>query len=646
MSHEPAAEPFPELSEERARLASARSCRDRMIERLEHVDPTSSADAITAEYVEMTVWEALDSLRSPGAGEFFGRIDEPSPTGQGNDQWYIGRRHIEDDQHDPVVVDWRAPISAPFYRATAVDPLGVTFRRRFTLADGDLTAYLDEHLDDPDAGDVAAGIPDPVLAEIGAARSGAMREIVATIQAEQDIVIRADIDQALIVQGGPGTGKTAVALHRAAYLLFEHRGRLARDGVLVVGPNRAFLDYIANVLPSLGERSVRQCTALALCIPKVDVVAVDDPELARWKGSGDRLVDLEQTALSSIQPPAADVRVPIGARTHVFDRDLIAQWIDTAKGGVVPINQRRERLRVLAQQELRRRCNGDDQWSQAAPLKTVINKCWPTQKPVSLVDRYLPGPRGKKRTWTAADQYLIDETNTLLNGTPFSYAHVVVDEAQDHSAVALRVIGRRSPAGSLTLVGDVAQSTTPAGQERWADVFAHLGAKGVEGTVADLTIGYRVPEPILEVANRLLPMTGVDATASKSVRGEGDPPAWHRFEPAALFEGTAELVAQVKHRHKLTGVVAPLVLHESITHALGQAGLVAVDHVHELGHDDVPLFSPEAVKGLEFDGVVVVNPHDILGDTSRGARLLYVAMTRAVQELAFVTTAARPPVIA
>ena len=263
-----AVQPFPELADEQARLAHARASRDRMIERLELVDPTSSADAITAEYIEMAVWEALDSLRSPGAGEFFGRIDEPAHTGSGSDHWYIGRRHIEDDDHDPVVVDWRAPISAPFYRATAVDPLGVTFRRRFTLADGELTAYLDEHLDDPDAADVAAGIPDPVLAEIGAARSGAMREIVATIQAEQDIVIRADIDQALIVQGGPGTGKTAVALHRAAYLLFEHRGRLTRDGVLVVGPNRAFLDYIANVLPSLGERSVRQCTALDLCIPK------------------------------------------------------------------------------------------------------------------------------------------------------------------------------------------------------------------------------------------------------------------------------------------------------------------------------------------------------------------------------------------
>jgi DNA helicase IV len=645
---------FPELADERSRLAFARACRDRMIDRLESVDPTRSADEITAEYIEMTVWEALDSLRSPGAGDFFGRIDEPAPRGGAIEEWYIGRRHIENDDGEPVVVDWRAPISAPFYRATAVDPLGVVFRRRFTLAEGEITAYLDEHLDDPDGGSVAAGIPDPVLAEIGAERSGAMREIVATIQAEQDIVIRSDIDQALIVQGGPGTGKTAVALHRAAYLLFEHRARLARDGVLVVGPNQAFLDYISNVLPSLGERAVRQCTALDLCIPKVDLAGVDGADAARWKGSADRLTEIEAAALDLIQPPEEDVVVPIGARRHVFEASLIAEWIDTAKDGVVPINQRRERLRVLAQQELRRRSGGEDRWSEAGPLKSMLNKCWPTQKPVTLVDRYLPGPRGKRRRWTAADQFLLDEANTLLNGTPFTYAHVIVDEAQDQSAVALRVIGRRSPAGSLTLVGDVAQSTTPAGQERWVDVFAHLGTgrsgAGLDGTVADLTIGYRVPEPILTVANRLLPFTGVDATASRSVRSEGDGPSWRTVDGrASLMATVAVVVREVKHRHKLTGVVAPPELHDSITAALAASGLVAVDHVHELGHDDVPLFGAEAVKGLEFDGVVVVNPHDILDadgeNPSRGARLLYVAMTRAVQELAFVTDAPPPDVI-
>ena len=467
---------FPELDRERERLAFARAARDRMIDRLGRVDPHSAADEFTAEYVEVTVEEALEDLRAPGAGDFFGRIDSAPSPGHGPECWYIGRRHIEDDRHDPVVVDWRAPIAAPFYRATAADPLGVELRRRFTLDDGDLTAYLDEHLDDPDAADVAGGIPDPVLAEIGAERTGAMREIVATIQAEQDVVIRAPIDQVLVVQGGPGTGKTAVALHRAAYLLFEHRRRLARDGVLVIGPNRAFLDYVANVLPSLGERSVRQCTVLDLCLPKVDVTAEDEPDTARAKGDVAMLDSLERVALAAIDPPEHDVVVPAGVRRVVFTRAEIGEWLERAADAVIPINQRRLRLRSIAQQELMRRTGRDDFWPQADALRAAVAAAWPTQQPVRLVDRLLPGRRGRRRTWTAADQLLVDEANSLLNGPPLTYGHVVVDEAQDHSAVALRVIGRRSPAGSMTLVGDVAQSTAPAGQERWDDVFAYVGA--------------------------------------------------------------------------------------------------------------------------------------------------------------------------
>jgi DNA helicase IV len=201
----------------------------------------------------------------------------------------------------------------------------------------------------------------------------------------------------------------------------------------------------------------------------------------------------------------------------------------------------------------------------------------------------------------------------------------------------------------MTLVGDVAQSTTPAGQERWADVFAYVvtGAAGtaagrepVATSVAELTIGYRVPEPILARANELLPFTGVDATASRSVRVEGRPP-WHYAAPdGAVGASVADVVREVKHRHRLTGVVAPLERHEEVVAGLAGAGFVAVDHVHELGHDDVPLFGPEQVKGLEFDGVVIVGAEEINDGTPRGARLLYVAMTRAVQELAFVDVTA------
>jgi DNA helicase IV len=641
---------FPDLDAERARLAFARGARDTMIERLESLDPGSAADEITKEYIEVTVADALVDLRGPGAGDFFGRIDE----------WYIGRRHIEDEQHDPVVVDWRAPIAAPFYRATSVDPLGVAFRRRFTLDQGELVAYLDEHLDDPNEGEVAGGIPDPVLAEMGAERSGEMREIVSTIQAEQDIVIRSPIDQIFVVQGGPGTGKTAVALHRAAYLLFEHRARLARDGVLVVGPNRAFLDYIANVLPSLGERTVRQATVDELCIPRVEVTGIDDVELARWKGDAERIRDIEAAAIAMIRPPDADIRVPIGARTHVIEREQFADWLSTALSGTSPLNQRRERMRSLARRELLLRTGSDDAWSKAVPLKAAINKAWPTQKPVRLVDRLLPGPSGKRRTWTRADQLLVDEANSILNGSPFTYGHVIVDEAQDHSAVGLRVIGRRSPSRSMTLVGDVAQSTTPAGQQRWSSVFGHLvghqGGDTSAASIADLTIGYRVPEPILAIANRLLHHTGVDATESRSVRRSGEPPTWHIVAPGAgdhlLAERVAEVAATTRRRRRVSGVVAPSRLHPAIAQAFAEVGMRAVDHVHELAADELPVFDAEAVKGLEFDGVIVVNPHEVLGEgtdepiTERGARLLYVAMTRAVQELHVVTDAEPPAVLA
>jgi DNA helicase IV len=638
---------FPDLDAERARLAFARRARDRMIDRLSRVDPQAAADEITSEYVEMTVFEALADLRTPGAGDFFGRIDT---AGHGRrartERWYLGRRHIEDDQHDPVVVDWRAPVAAPFYRATAADPLGVSLRRRFTLEDGEITAYFDEHLDDPDAADVASGIPDPVLAEIGAERTGAMREIVATIQAEQDIVIRAPIDQVLVVQGGPGTGKTAVALHRAAYLMFEHRRRLARDGVLVVGPNRAFLDYIANVLPSLGERSVRQCTITDLCVPKVDITGSDDAPTAAAKGAARLLEELATAALAVVTPPQDDIVVPIGWRRLVFSVDEIAAWLERAADAVIPVNQRRQRLRAIAGQELLRRTGRDDAWADAEPLRRALDKAWPTQRPVRLVDQFLAarfdGHRGRRRAWTAADQLLVDEANSILNGPPLTYGHVVVDEAQDHSAVGLRVIARRSPRQSMTLVGDVAQSTAPGGQERWNDVFDALAAAAplARSDIAVLSIGYRVPEPILAVANELLPLTGVDATASRSVRTDGPPPRWTACDTASLGATVAAVIGDVKHRHRLTGVVAPTELHDEITAALTVAGLVAVDHVHQLGHDDVPLFGPEQVKGLEFDGVVVVEPDAILDGTPRGARLLYVAMTRAVQELALVTTGA------
>ena len=630
---------FPELPAEVAHMTFSRACRDRMIERFARLDPEGAADEVTKEYIEVTVAEALEDLQTPGAGDFFGRITESS-----RDRWYIGRRHIENDQHDPVVVDWRAPIAAPFYRATHADPFGLAHRRRFTLADGELTAYLDEQLDDPDHETAGSGIPDPVLAEIGAARTGAMREIVATIQAEQDIVIRAPLDQCLVVQGGPGTGKTAVGLHRAAFLLFEHRRRLVRDGVLVVGPNKVFLDYIGNVLPSLGERCVQQRTALDLCVPKVEITGEDDRDTRRRKGSPEMLANLEAASTGHITVPAEDMRIPMGARTITISRDEFAGWLDQAMAAKAPVNKRRDSMKGLVQRDMMRRFDRDDVWEKAPTLRAAVTKAWPTRVPIKLIDQLLPGPSGKKRRWTVADQFLVDEANSLLNGTPFTYGHVVVDEAQDHSAVALRCIGRRSPAGSLTILGDLAQSTTPAGQRDWAEALGHLRATASE--VAHLTIGYRVPAPILDVANRLLQHTEVTTQASRSVRADGVAPLVRTVASAELADAVADEVRLVRHRHHNTGLVAPIALHGAIADALDRIGLHAVDRVHDLAANDVPVFHAEAVKGLEFDGVVVVNPHEIFDGTALGARLLYVAMTRAVQVLHLVTDAPLPPAIA
>lgn len=613
-----------------------------MIERFSQLDPDASADEITKEYIEVTVAEALEDLNTPGAGDFFGRIEEARGD-QAQARWYIGRRHIENDQHDPVVIDWRAPIAAPFYRATHADPFGLSHRRRFTMADGELTAYLDEQLDDPDHESAGSGIPDPVLAEIGAARTGAMREIVATIQAEQDVVIRAPLDQCLVVQGGPGTGKTAVGLHRAAYLLFEHRRRLVRDGVLVVGPNRVFLDYIGNVLPSLGERSVQQRTALELCVPKVEITAEDDRETRAWKGAPEMLEQLEQAATAHIAIPVDDVRVPFGARTITITSDELGAWITQALNANAPVNKRRDSMKGIVQRDMLRRFDRDDVWEKAPALRAAITKAWPTQLPIKLVDKLLPGPSGKKRQWTVADQFLVDEANSLLNGTPFTYGHVVVDEAQDHSAVALRCIGRRSPSSSLTILGDLAQSTTPAGQRDWDEALGHLRVSASE--IAHLTIGYRVPAPILDVANRLLPHTQVATAASRSVRAEGEAPSVRSVGASELADAVADEVRLVRHRHRNTGVVAPIALHAALAEALARVGFTACDRVHDLAANDVPVFHAEAVKGLEFDGVIVVNPHQIFDGSALGARLLYVAMTRAVQVLHIVTDAPLPAAI-
>jgi DNA helicase IV len=597
----------------------------------------------------------VDDLDDPRAANFFGRIDTET-----SEQFHIGRRHIEGDEREPVVIDWRADIAAPLYRATVEDTFGLKLRRRFTLENDRIVAYQDDHLDDPNAVG-AGGIPDPVLAEIGAARTGAMRDIVATIQAEQDRVIRRPIDGCLIVQGGPGTGKTAVGLHRAAYLLFEHRIVLSRQGVLVVGPNRVFLDYISHVLPSLGERAVQQRTIGDLATPSVNVEGIDGDAIARIKGDSRIALVIERAAVAAITVAKETLRVGVGSRSIVVTPELVQGWVDAALASRQPLNRRRQAFRALALQELARGApGGEDQVRANAALKTLLDRSWPVVKARALVERILsnadalaaaahgildPAEQAlivrRRKRWTTADLPLLDEATGVLEGPPATYGHIVVDEAQDLSAMGLRMLARRCPSGSFTVLGDLAQSTAPAGHTHWSDVAAQLAPAG-DASIEQLTIGYRVPGPILEMANRLLPATGVVVGASRSARVDGEAP--HVVFGTGSDAVAAAVVAD-KRRHPLTGVIVPRERFTGIVAALEEHGLTAVDRLTNLGPHDVPLFAAADAKGLEFDAVVVVDPTAILGDSPIGARLLYVAMTRAVQRLTLVTDGALPAVL-
>jgi DNA helicase IV len=665
--------PHPDLPQEQDYLARAYDHLARMRAR------TAAAASITesaAQAVDSAVAQAhlrarLRTLDDDVPGLSFGRLD-----GEDDSVWYVGRRHVEDERGDPVVVDWRAPISTPFYRATAADPLELRRRRRFLMTGQQVDDLFDEVFDDPDSVDAAhhGGIPDPLLAELERARTGEMRDIVATIAAEQDVVIRAPLETCLVVQGGPGTGKTAVGLHRAAFLLFEHRGLLDRTGVLVVGPNPLFLRYIAQVLPSLGEAAARQTTVERLVGGRVG--RTDPPEVARLKGDG-RMAPLLATALrAQIKPPTDDLGVSTSwGRVRVAATDLRAA-IDEIAGrdvsfsvGRGALRDRVRRLVSLAVQAQR----GED----AAPdgldaelrgnkeLAAALARAWPTVSAAVLLRRVLTnrralaeaaaglldedeqalllrrpgGRRVDEEPWSLPELVLLDELGALLDGAGRTYGHAVVDEAQDLSAMELRAVARRCPSRSMTVLGDLAQATAPGAVTSWTETVRHLGAPP-HASIEELSLGYRVPGPVLDVANRLLPVVAPSVTATRSVRVDGSPPRVVATAADQLAPAVAAEVAALADRWSSVGVVVPDAHREVVDDALAGLGLDVRRGAQALDGAVTVLAPPEA-KGLEFDAVVVVEPA-ALYDDGAGGRLLYVALTRAVQTLTIVHVAPLP----
>jgi DNA helicase IV len=659
----------PELPLEQAYLDRAYDHLARMRERTRSVSDIteSAAQAVDSAIAQAHLRARLRSLDTDVDGLAFGRLDA-----EAGDTWYVGRRHVEDEAGDPVVVDWRAPVSTPFYRATAADPLELRRRRRFLMTGRQVDDLFDEVFDDPDSVDAAhhGGIPDPLLAELERSRTGEMRDIVATIAAEQDVVIRAPLDTCLVVQGGPGTGKTAVGLHRAAFLLFEHREQLDREGVLVVGPNPLFLQYIAQVLPSLGEAATRQTTIERLVGGRVG--REDEPEVARLKGDARMAALLTTAARDHLKVPTEDLVVGTAwGRLRIAATELAAAVEEIVARDVpfaVGRNAFRTRVRRLAWLG-----HPDSRWEDAAPtaafdeemrtntaLNAAVARMWPSLSAPVLVKRVLTNrralaraatrlldeaeqarllrPAGAKRLddepWSLPELVLIDEADAVLNGAGRTYGHAVVDEAQDLSAMELRAVGRRCPSRSMTVLGDLAQATAPGAQASWEDAVAHLGSPA-SASIEELELGYRVPRPILEVANRLLPEVAPGVRAARSVREEGLAPELVRSEPAGLAARAAAEVLALASAWTSVGVVVPQQWREPVSEALREAGVDFGTGTRGGLARPVTLLDPPEAKGLEFDAVVVVEPSQIHTD-QRGGRLLYIALTRAVQALAIV----------
>jgi DNA helicase IV len=661
-----------DLAEERVHLLASRAALAHMLDvaRLRVATGASVAgDRYTAETLgRMLKSHAKELAEEPDGPLYFGRLQFTTGREAGEhsgQRYYIGRRHITDEAGEPMVIDWRAPVSRTFYRASARDRQGVAVRRRYgwttpPSAPVELTGFEDEHLDHGAELGTASRL---VTQEIERPRIGPMRDIVATIQPDQDDLVRADLDDSVCVQGAPGTGKTAVGLHRAAYLIYTHRRRLKRNGVLVIGPNPAFLRYISAVLPALGEVDVEQRT-LDQLLARVPVSATDSDAAAAVKHDARMAKVLSRALHGRLSDPSGPITVPDGSfRWRVPERAL-SRLIGEIRQEPPLYGIGRERLRTRLLGLLRRQSESRGQtpgyaWAQrmgrCRAVKDFLDQVWPAVRPEELVATLLGDPRAlaeaadgvltaqeraaiawarprtwKTAKWSAADLVLIDEVAGLIDH-PDSYGHIIVDEAQDLSPMQCRALARRSVHSSMTVLGDLAQGTTPWAATNWTEHLTHLGKP--KTPVVALTTGFRVPGVVLEVTNRLLDALDVDVPATRSVRADGE----LRFRRSDdLPAATVAAVRDALGHEGSIAVIATEALIPRLDGALRTARVatIGVDGVEAPGR--VTLLPAGLAKGLEYDHVVVVEPAEIADAETRGLHRLYVALTRAVSRLDIV----------
>ncbi|MEU5161293.1 UvrD-helicase domain-containing protein [Streptomyces sp. NPDC020875] len=633
---------------------------------------------VTANWVNKEALEARTELRIKELADlahtplFFGRLDYLGGE-HGGHHFYIGRRHVHDGTGEPMVLDWRAPVSQPFYRASRTDPLDVGLRRRFGYTGGELTAYEDERLTDPAPAPGPGHLASRLLqAEIERPRVGPMRDIVATIQPEQDEIVRSSLSGTVCVQGGPGTGKTAVGLHRVAYLLYAHRERLARTGTLVIGPNRSFLHYIEQVLPALGELGVAQATVSDL-VAHVEVRGTDSPAAAVVKGDA-RMAEVLRRALRSyVTLPTEPVVVERGSRRWRIPAYELTEMVTELLGREIRYAAAADALpqRIAHAVLVRMEESGeapDDRVQDAVArhhaVKAAVKTIWPKVDPAKLVLRLLSEPDflaahadglldpGEQRAvlwtkparsvrsakWSAADAVLVDEATDLVRRTP-SLGHVVLDEAQDLSPMQYRAVGRRCTTGSATVLGDLAQGTTPWATASWAEALTHLGKP--DALVEELTAGFRVPRKVIAYASRLLPFMSPGLKEVSSVRAA---PGSLEFHEVPADDDPDEAVVSACRtaltREGSIGLIAADTRIESLTAALSTAALPHLAPGDETSADArLTLVPASLAKGLEYDYVVLDDPASVVDgepDERTGLRRLYVTLTRAVSGLTVV----------
>ncbi|HET9729920.1 MAG TPA: UvrD-helicase domain-containing protein [Acidimicrobiia bacterium] len=700
----------------------------------------------------------------------FGRLDMAGPGitfDEHLQKWYVGRLAVEDEEHTPLVVDWRAPIAEPFYRATAIAPMGVVRRRHLITRKGREVIGLDDEVFDAqtiETEGLQVSGEGALLAALERNRTGRMGDIVATIQAEQDEAIRADLAGVLVVAGGPGTGKTAVALHRAAYLLYTHRRRLASQGVLLIGPSSVFLRYIEHVLPSLGEQDVQLATIAGLK-PRLRTAGTDTPAIAALKGDA-RLARVIERALADRERALPrDLFVLIdGLRLRVSRTDS-ARIVESARRRPGTHNENRQyvlrrmldlliaRYKSAAVRDFRdQRAEPDnvtnlferDSIDQAiggvlargeAPpegwehelrsrlrvrpdVKEAFERMWPVLSGADLINDLLgfsalvhsaangilSGPEQQMlhrrrdpdvahAIWSEADVALIDEADALLgpveaartrpkkrrNGDgaidtaasvieslglsgyadaaslasrygepssnghesvePRTFGHVLVDEAQDLTAMQWRMLARRCPSGSMTLVGDPGQASRPGAVAAWHNVLSHLPTHNPPRTVT-LTINYRTPAEVMDVAARLLAVAAPAVEPSQSVRATGEQPRFVPVESHDLVRRAADHARACLERTGTVAMIAPAALHEALVEALVDVGAVA--GTADALDAPIAVLDPTSAKGLEFDHVVVVEPAALVTPDRAGLRLLYVTITRTTKSLVVVHAEALP----